>query len=119
MAVQGRVGRDLKVHTTTKGKRIVRTAIAIGQRKRNQTSGHWEDDVTMWLEAVAFGSDMDSFEKGDKVLISGRLAYREWEGRDEVMKTWEVLVDSATLISKPKPKAETDLPNTPEDEYPE
>lgn len=74
----------------------------------------------MWLNAVAFGSDLDQLEKGDKVLITGRLTYREWEGREgDTMKTYEILVDGATLVSKPKPKAETDLPNAVEEDYPE
>jgi Single-stranded DNA-binding protein len=78
----------------------------------------------MWFRLVAFGSDLDPFEKGDKVLVNGRLSMNKWENRDgEIVTTYEIMVDGAALVSKPKPKAETDLPNEhaspEEDAFPE
>lgn len=119
LTVQGRLGKDVEVRHTKGGKRIASTSIAIGQRKRN-AAGSWEDDATMWFKLTSFGSDLDQFEKGDKVIATGRLRMEIWENRDqEKVTSYEVLVDSAELVSKPKPPAETDLPNTAGDEYPE
>lgn len=119
VTIQGRLGKDVESRTTTGGKRIASTSIAIGQRKKNG-AGHWEDGDTMWFRLIAFGSDLDSFEKGDKVSVTGRLTMQIWENRDkEKVTTYEVLVNSASLVSKPKPASETDLPNKAEDEYPE
>jgi single-strand DNA-binding protein len=116
VTVVGRLGKDPESRETRNGKRITNAPIAIGQRKKN-TAGNWEDDVTMWFQLTAFGSDLDEFAKGDKVTAAGRLTMSEWEDREgKTRQSYEILVDSVSLVSKPKPKQDTEVA---EDEYPD
>jgi single-strand DNA-binding protein len=116
VTVVGRLGADPESRETASGKRISYAPIAIGQRKKT-TAGNWEDGVTMWFKLVAFGSDLDEFTKGDKVTAAGRLAMSEWEDREgNTRQSYEILVDSVTLVTKPKPKQDTEVA---EDEYPD
>lgn len=115
VTVQGRLGGHPESRETKSGKRISNASIAVGQRVKN-AAGHWEDGETMWFRLVCFGSDLDEMEKGDKVLVTGRLAMQKWEDREGNMRTsYEILVNDATLVTKPKPKADSAVAD---DDYP-
>jgi single-strand DNA-binding protein len=120
VVVQGRLGTDVEVRKAKSGRAISNASIAVGQRKKN-AAGHWEDGETMWFKLVCFGSDLNEFSKGDKVLVNGRLAMSKWEDKEGNQRTsYEILVDGASLVAKPKPKDEGAEGVTPADsDYPE
>jgi single-strand DNA-binding protein len=66
------------------GTAIARLRLVCASRK--QVDGKWEDDKTLWINATAFKSVAeniaDSLQKGDLVLVTGRLEPNEWTDKE-------------------------------------
>jgi single-strand DNA-binding protein len=82
VVLTGNLTRDPELRATSGGTSVCSLRIASNTRRKNQSTGEWEDkpnffDVTVW---GAQGENCARFlSKGRPVAIDGRLEWREWE----------------------------------------
>ena len=85
VVLTGNLTRDPELRSTASGLAVCSLRIASNTRRKNQSTGEWEDkpnffDVTVW---GAQGENCARFlAKGRPVAIDGRLEWREWESQD-------------------------------------
>jgi single-strand DNA-binding protein len=85
VVLTGNLTRDPELRSTSSGMSVCSLRVACNTRRKNQTTGEWEDranffDVTVW---GAQGENCARFlAKGRPVAIDGRLEWREWETQD-------------------------------------
>lgn len=98
ITVQGYVGSD-PVLRSAAGHLVVNFRVACTPRRRNRATGEWADQRTQWYTVTAWRqlaeNVANSVQKGDPVLVHGRMLAREWtnqEGRDVSELDVEALV---------------------------
>lgn len=82
------------------GKLWVRMRLVAKDAKRDANTGQWVDGDPCWLTAVAWGSIAEnlaeSVEKGDQIVVTGRLAMSEWTTESGEKRTdYQINVESA------------------------
>ena len=81
----GRLTRDVEIRTTSNGTIIGKFGIANNERKKNATTGQWEDGQPMFIDVTCFGwlaeHARDNFRKGMEVHIEGRLQLEQWQDK--------------------------------------
>ncbi len=82
ITLDGRLGQDPELKTTSNGKTLTRLSVVTNGRKRTE-SGTWEDVDTTWWDVTLFGLAADDaatqLHKGDRVVIVGRVRDEHWE----------------------------------------
>jgi single-strand DNA-binding protein len=78
----GNVTADPELQITPSGVAVARFGLA--WNRRFQQDGEWQEepnffDITCWKETAE--NVVESFRKGDRVLVSGRLEHSRWEDR--------------------------------------
>jgi single-strand DNA-binding protein len=78
----GNVTSDPELQITPSGVSVARFGLA--WNRRFQKDGEWEEepnffDITCWKETAE--NVVESFRKGDRVLVSGRLEHSRWEDK--------------------------------------
>ncbi len=88
ITVVGNLTRDPELRYTQSGKATVTVGIAVN--RRYQVNGEWQE-ATTYMNVVAWDQLAEniaaSLTKGARVMASGRLDVREYEGRDGVKRT--------------------------------
>jgi single-strand DNA-binding protein len=88
ITVVGNLTRDPELRYTQAGKATVTVGIAVN--RRYQVNGEWQEQTT-YMNVVAWDQLAEniaaSLTKGARVLVTGRLDVREYEGRDGVKRT--------------------------------
>lgn len=102
--ILGRIAKDIELRTGQSGKSFAKTSIAWNDSKKN-ADGEWEDGPGQFLNLTAFGHTANSMHahlnKGDLVLVAGRISYSSWETKDgDKRSSVELLVDSYGLVPK-------------------
>lgn len=108
----GRLGRDPETRQTRNGADLVTSSLAVDVAGY----GHDGDQLTLWLDLVAFGSTGEALarhQKGDSISVMGRMTLRRWVGRDgEPREGWSLTVDalqsSRTVRPGGRPKRRED-----------
>jgi single-strand DNA-binding protein len=86
----GRLTRDPEVRTFSTGGKVAKLGFAVNNRKKNQSTGQWEDDP-VFIDIDVFnrgdqGRQADLVEqymrKGHQVFIEGHLKLDQWQGQD-------------------------------------
>jgi single-strand DNA-binding protein len=79
----------------------------------------WEDQPN-YVDVTTFGRRAEALagllDKGDRIGITGRLAWREWESKDGKRQSIEVLADDVQLLGAPRGREDAqpgDLPIAP------
>ncbi len=79
----------------------------------------WEDQPN-YVDVTTFGRRAEALagllDKGDRIGITGRLAWREWESKDGKRQSIEVLADDVQLLGAPRAREDAqtgDLPIAP------
>jgi single-strand DNA-binding protein len=71
---------------TSEGLPITSFRLAATQRRYNRSTQAWENGETNWFTVTAFRqlalNLAGSLEKGDRVVVGGRLKIRDWENGD-------------------------------------
>jgi single-strand DNA-binding protein len=79
----GIVGSDPKSLTTAEGLAITSFRLASSQRRFDRAQDKWIDGETNWYTVTTFrqlaANAAVSINKGERVVVSGRLKVREWE----------------------------------------
>lgn len=92
-----RVGRDPELRFSPSGVAVTKMRAVASSRK--QVDGQWQDDKTAWVTLTAFKklaeNVAESFQKGNLVMVSGKLEVDEWEDSEGNRRTTvNVLVDN-------------------------
>ena len=103
VVLTGNLTRDPELRSTASGLSVCSLRIASNTRRKNQSTGEWEDkpnffDVTVW---GAQGENCANYlSKGRPVAIDGRLEWREWEGKDGSGKrqSVDIVADSVQFL---------------------
>lgn len=90
----------IEVKFSQAGKLWVRMRVVAKDNKRDPHTGQWVDGDPCWLTAVAWGSVAEnlaeSVEKGDSVVLVGKLGMSEWQTDSGEKRTdYQINVDSA------------------------
>jgi single-strand DNA-binding protein len=98
----GNITRNPELRYLPSGVAVAEFCIALNHKWKSE-SGEVKEDVC-FLDAVAFGGRGEAinnnFEKGDPILIEGRLKYEQWESKDGGGKRnkIKVVVESFSFI---------------------
>ena len=85
VSILGNLTRDPELRFTPNGTPVASFGIAVNRRYQNKQSNEWVEDTSFFNVSVWFKlaeNCAESLSKGDRVLISGRLNQRSWEGKD-------------------------------------
>jgi single-strand DNA-binding protein len=98
ITVTGLVATTPRHITTSEGLSITSFRLASSQRRFDKTQGVWVDGDTNWYTVSAFRAlgenSASSINKGDRVLVTGKLKIRDWENTDRSGTTVEIEADS-------------------------
>ena len=82
----GNLTRDPELKVTGGGMMIAEFGIAVNKRTQNKVTKEWEDAPPAFYNVTAFGDlashASESFTKGDRVLIEGRLDFQTWQDKE-------------------------------------
>jgi single-strand DNA-binding protein len=102
VVLTGNLTRDPELRSTASGMSVCSLRIASNTRRKNQSTGEWEDkpnffDVTVW---GAQGENCARFlSKGRPVALDGRLEWREWEAQDGTKRqNVEIVADAVQFL---------------------
>ena len=88
ITVIGNVARPPKLRTVTSGALVADFRLACTPRRQDKASGDWSDGETLWFGITCWRALADnaaaSLQTGDRVVVTGRLATRSWQGEDGV-----------------------------------
>ncbi|WP_348787557.1 single-stranded DNA-binding protein [Leifsonia sp. NPDC080035] len=97
VAVRGVIATDPRHLVTQAGVAITSFRLVSTRRRFNRDTGTWEDAERNWYTVSSFRrlalSAAGCLAKGDPVLVTGRLAIREWMGEHRGI-TAEIEADS-------------------------
>lgn len=108
VSISGNLTRDPKLRQTQGVTAILSLGVAVNDRRRNPSTGEWED-YPNFVDCVVFGSRCDflskNLRKGKKVHIEGKLRYSSWEKDGQRRSKIEVVVDDIDFELPPKQQA--------------
>jgi single-strand DNA-binding protein len=102
VVMTGNLTADPELRSLPSGMSVCSLRIACNTRRKNSSSGEWEDkpnyfNVTVW---GAQGENAARFlSKGRPVAIDGRLEWREWEAQDGTKRqATDIIADSVQFL---------------------
>lgn len=93
--LQGRLGSDVELRTTTSGVEVATVNIAVDRDMKAKDGSRETDWITVvaWREKAVFLSRF--FTKGRMAVVEGRLQIRDWTDKDgNKRRTAEVVADN-------------------------
>lgn len=98
ITVVGNLAGDPELRFTASGHAVANFTIAQTPRTRNQQSGEWLDDETLWVRASVWRemaeNVAETLTKGTRVVAHGRLKARSFETKEGQQRTnWELDID--------------------------
>jgi len=98
VAVVGTVATDPKMIARNTESRFCSFRLASNDRRYDRGKSEWIDGPTNWFTINAFRAlgdhALDSFRKGDRVVLTGRLRVRSWERDDKSGTSVDIEVDA-------------------------
>jgi single-strand DNA-binding protein len=102
VVMTGNLTADPELRSLPSGMSVCSLRIACNTRRKNQSTGEWEDkpnyfNVTVW---GAQGENAARYlSKGRPVAIDGRLEWREWEAQDgSKRQATDIIADSVQFL---------------------
>jgi single-strand DNA-binding protein len=85
VTVVGNITRDPELRFTPTGQATASFGLAVNRRWQNRQTQEWEEavsffDIVCWREMAENAAE--SLTRGSRVIVSGRLDQRSWEGND-------------------------------------
>lgn len=119
-AITGNLTRDPELRSTGSGTSILRIGVAVNERVKEGDT--WTDRAN-FFDVTVFGKRAESLSsllhKGDKVAVSGRLRWRQWETpQGDKRSAVEVVADEIDLMKRSGSTAERVAESLPDDEIP-
>jgi single-strand DNA-binding protein len=99
IVIVGNIGSDPELKFTPSGTAVCSFPVADQQRRKNPQSGEWEDGDTTWYRVNVWREHAEnvaeSLNKGDRVIVRGRVALREYTTSDGSQgKSLEIQADA-------------------------
>ena len=98
----GNLTRDPELRATPSGTSVLSFSIAVNDRRKNPSSGEWED-VPNYIDCSLFGTRAEGLAKylfkGSKVGVDGKLRWSQWEKDGQKRSKVDVTVDNIELLS--------------------
>lgn len=97
ITIVGNLVKPFELRFTPSGAAVGNSTVAVNRRWQNKQSNEWEEqvsffDVTCWTDLAE--NVTESLEKGDRVVVTGRLDQRTWEtGEGEKRSKVEIVAD--------------------------
>jgi len=86
------------------GMAVVSFSVAVTSRKKNESSGKWEDGETSFFDVTAFGrlgeNVAESVTKGRRVVVTGVLKQSSWEKDGQKRSKVEIVADEVGISLK-------------------
>lgn len=93
--IVGNITRDPELRYSNAGKPVLNLSVAVTTRRKN--GDQWEDGDPEYYDVTAFGTlaenAAESLEKGQRVVVVGRLNYSSWEKDGEKRSKVKVNAD--------------------------
>jgi len=103
LLVTGNLTRDPELRQTPSGASVLSFGIAVNDRRRNASSGEWENYAN-FVDCSIFGARADALSrilvKGMKVAIEGKLRYSSWERDGQRRSKLDINVDEIEFLSR-------------------
>lgn len=101
VVLTGNLTRDPEVRTTTNGLTICKLGIAVNTRRKNNSTGQWEEKANFFRVTV-FGAQAEScdkyLKKGRAVAIDGRLEWSEYEVEGQKRQSVDIIADNVQFL---------------------
>ncbi|MBM7472763.1 single-stranded DNA-binding protein [Subtercola frigoramans] len=98
ISLTGVVATEPRFLTTNDGLEVTTFRLASSQRRFDRNKNAWVDAGTNWYTVASFrqlaANLAQSISKGDRVVATGRLRIREWQGTERAGITVEIEADS-------------------------
>lgn len=102
VTLTGNLTADPNLRFTPAGKPVVNFRVAASDRRKNQTTGEWEDGDACFLDVVAWNNAeaiADALHKGTTVMLTGTLVQRSYETKEgEKRTTNELKADQVAVV---------------------
>jgi single-strand DNA-binding protein len=101
--LQGHLGQEIEIREFDKGRKLAKVSLATNEFKKS--SDGTTEKITTWHNLTAWGKlaeDMhSSLQKGNKVVVEGRIAYRQFETKSgEKRYMTEIVLNSFHKVEK-------------------
>lgn len=100
--ISGNLTRDPDLRQTASGMPVLGLGVAVNDRRKNQTTGEWED-YPNFIDCTMFGARAEALSrylsKGTKVAIEGKLRWSQWERDGQKRSKIEVIVDELEFMT--------------------
>lgn len=98
----GNLTRDAELKQASGGFAIVKMRIAVNDRRKNSSTGQWED-APNYFDVTMFGSRGEAISryltKGSRIGVDGKLRWHEWEAEGGGKRSAvEVIADDIELL---------------------
>jgi single-strand DNA-binding protein len=105
----GRVGKDAEVRNLENGTSVISFSLATSERY--QKNNEWQE-ITQWHNIVAWRELAErraDLQKGERVLVVGKVTYRQWEKDGVKHYATDIVADKITRLDK-KPEGTEQQP---------
>jgi single-strand DNA-binding protein len=123
VVISGNLTRDPELRATSSGMPILGLGVAVNDRRKNQSTGEWED-YPNFIDCTMFGTRAEVvsqfLSKGSKVAIEGKLRWSQWERDGQKRSKIEVIIDEIEFLSprdggvQPAQRKAAEIPPAPE-----
>lgn len=100
--ISGNLTRDPELRDVAGGLKILSFGVAVNDRRRNASTGAWED-YPNYIDCTVFGTRAESLSRllnrGMKVAIEGKLRWSQWEKDGQKRSKIEVIVDDVEFMT--------------------
>ena len=96
ITIDGRLAADPELRFGQSGTAIASMRVVAADRRLNKEINEWEDGDVLWIDVTAFKqlaeNVVESVQKGDLVVITGKLKTDEWTDRESGAKRSKITV---------------------------
>jgi single-strand DNA-binding protein len=101
VVLTGNLTRDPEMRSTSGGLTICKLGIAVNTRRKNNSTGAWEEKPN-YFRVTVFGAQADNcgqyLRKGRPVAIDGRLEWSQWENEGQKRESVDIIADTVQFL---------------------
>jgi single-strand DNA-binding protein len=101
VVLTGNLTRDPELRSTGNGLSVCKLGIATNTRRKNSSTGEWEEKPNFFRVTV-FGGQGENcaqyLKKGRPVAIDGRLEWSQWEVDGQKRESIDIIADSVQFL---------------------
>ena len=104
VSISGNLTRDPELRSLPSGVAVCSLRIASNERYKDSTTNEWSDRAGYYSVSVWKGMGewmAANLHKGDQVVVSGRLRWREWQDKDgNKRESVDISADSVVPVTR-------------------